>query len=153
MEVYTETPIAAMPQENNELTRRSANFQPSIWGEHFLAYATDDVNENVFQEDSEVEELKEEIRKMQIGTPDKSKQKMELTDTIQRLGVSYHFENATEALLLCDVFNKFKNPEGEFKESLVSNVRRMLSLYEAAYFGIHGENVLEEALKFTTNNL
>ncbi|KAL3503375.1 hypothetical protein ACH5RR_037824 [Cinchona calisaya] len=101
MEVYAQTPIAAIPQENNELTRRSANFHPSIWGEYFLAYATDDVNENVFQEDSEVEEVKEEIRKMQIGTPDKSKQKMELIDTIQRLGVSYHFENAIEALLQC----------------------------------------------------
>ena len=51
------------------------------------------------------------------------------------------------------MFNKFKNPKGDFKESLANDMRGMLSLYEAANFGVHGEKVLDEALKFTSDNL
>uniref|UniRef100_A0AAN0N6W5 Terpene synthase n=1 Tax=Jasminum sambac TaxID=660624 RepID=A0AAN0N6W5_9LAMI len=53
----------------------------------------------------------------------------------------------------CDVFNKFKDQEGKFEESLVSNVRGLLSMYEAAQYGVHGEEILEEALKFSTFHL
>ncbi|KAK8589122.1 hypothetical protein V6N12_023528 [Hibiscus sabdariffa] len=49
----------------------------------------------------------------------------------------------------CDTFNKLKDEEGEFKESLISDVKGMLHLYEAANFQLHGENILEEALSFT----
>ncbi|KAK8589121.1 hypothetical protein V6N12_023527 [Hibiscus sabdariffa] len=49
----------------------------------------------------------------------------------------------------CETFNKLKDEEGEFKESLISDVKGMLQLYEAAHFQLHGENILEEALSFT----
>jgi (-)-germacrene D synthase len=51
------------------------------------------------------------------------------------------------------MFNKFKNGDGKFKESLVNDVVGLLSLYEAAHLMIHGEDVLEEALTFTTTHL
>ncbi|KAL4308278.1 hypothetical protein GQ457_01G005930 [Hibiscus cannabinus] len=50
-------------------------------------------------------------------------------------------------------FNKFKDKEGELKESLISDVKGMLELYEAAHFQLHGENILEEALSFTKFHL
>ncbi|GMJ10482.1 terpene synthase 21 [Hibiscus trionum] len=53
----------------------------------------------------------------------------------------------------CDVFNKFTDTDGKFKEALMDDVKGMLNLYEAAFLRIHGENVLEEALAFTTANL
>ncbi|XP_022876862.1 beta-caryophyllene synthase-like [Olea europaea var. sylvestris] len=53
----------------------------------------------------------------------------------------------------CDVFNKFKDSQGEFEDSLIRDVPGMLSLYEAAHFGVHGEEILEEALKFSTSHL
>ncbi|KAL2496208.1 Alpha-humulene/(-)-(E)-beta-caryophyllene synthase [Forsythia ovata] len=53
----------------------------------------------------------------------------------------------------CDVFNKFKNRKGNFDESLISNVQGLLSLYEAAQFRVHGEEILEEALEFSTTQL
>ena len=58
--------------------------------------------------------------------------------------------------MLCieaDVFSKFKDSEGKFKECLVDDVRGMLSLYEASYLRVHGEDILDEALSFTTTNL
>ncbi|KAK9005287.1 hypothetical protein V6N11_042730 [Hibiscus sabdariffa] len=53
----------------------------------------------------------------------------------------------------CDVFNKFTDTDGKFKEALIHDVKGMLNLYEAAHLRIHGESVLEEALVFTTANL
>ncbi|XVE80840.1 hypothetical protein DITRI_Ditri15bG0012800 [Diplodiscus trichospermus] len=53
----------------------------------------------------------------------------------------------------CEVFNKFKDDKGNFKAYLVSDVRGLLELYEAANFLVHGENILEEALAFTTFHL
>ncbi|KAK9155966.1 hypothetical protein Sjap_003446 [Stephania japonica] len=52
-----------------------------------------------------------------------------------------------------DIFSKFKDEKGDFKSSLIDDVKGMLSLYEAAHVRIHGEDVLEEALIFTTTNL
>ncbi|GFS29235.1 terpenoid cyclases/Protein prenyltransferases superfamily protein [Actinidia rufa] len=53
----------------------------------------------------------------------------------------------------CDMFDKFKNSKGEFQESIISDVRGMLSLYEATFLRIRGEDILDEALAFTTIQL
>ncbi|XP_060672619.1 valencene synthase-like [Ziziphus jujuba] len=53
----------------------------------------------------------------------------------------------------CDVLNKFKDGDGEFKASLTVDVPAMLSLYEAAHLRMHGEEILDEALVFTTIHL
>ncbi|KAB1215301.1 (-)-germacrene D synthase [Morella rubra] len=52
-----------------------------------------------------------------------------------------------------DVFNKFKDNKGNFKESLVHDMRGMLCLYEASHQSVHGEDILDEALKFCTTKL
>ncbi|XP_038711359.1 probable terpene synthase 6 [Tripterygium wilfordii] len=47
----------------------------------------------------------------------------------------------------CDVFNKFKDNDGNFKESLVNDVHSMLNLYEAAHLNMNGEAcILDELL-------
>ncbi|XP_022877487.1 beta-caryophyllene synthase-like isoform X2 [Olea europaea var. sylvestris] len=53
----------------------------------------------------------------------------------------------------CDIFNKFKDRQGKFDESLISNLQGLLSLYEAAQFRAFGEETLEEALKYTVTQL
>ncbi|KAL6283826.1 hypothetical protein ACE6H2_014755 [Prunus campanulata] len=54
----------------------------------------------------------------------------------------------------CRIFNKFKDSKsGGFKESLIADVPGMLSLYEATHLRVHGEDILEEALVFTTKHL
>ncbi|KAK9052913.1 hypothetical protein SSX86_029543 [Deinandra increscens subsp. villosa] len=51
------------------------------------------------------------------------------------------------------IFNKYTNENGDFLESLRDDVEGMLSLYEAAHMRVEGEDVLDEALKFTKHNL
>ncbi|KAM7468989.1 hypothetical protein LguiA_007172 [Lonicera macranthoides] len=70
-------------------------------------------------------------------------QQLMVIDAIQRLGVAYHF----------NVFNKFKDEEGRFKESLIEDTRGLLSLYEAALMRVDKEDVLDEAQAFTTVHL
>ncbi|XP_058195793.1 valerianol synthase TPS8-like [Rhododendron vialii] len=51
------------------------------------------------------------------------------------------------------VFEKFKDCNGEFKETLSKDVMGMLSLYEATYLKTHGEDILDQALCFTKAGL
>ena len=51
------------------------------------------------------------------------------------------------------MFNEFKDEKGNFKKALVSDVRGMLGLYEAAHLRVHGEDILDETLAFTTTHL
>ncbi|KAL9454270.1 hypothetical protein AB3S75_009796 [Citrus x aurantiifolia] len=168
-------------------TRRSANFRPSIWGDHFLQYTCD------YQETDDRSlkhlELKKEIRRM-LKALNKTSHTLELIDAIQRLGVSYHFESEIDEILgkmheaygdgdlwdnendklyyialqfrlfrqngyriSADVFNTFKGSDGKFKASLAKDVRGILSLYEATHLRVHEENILDEALAFTTSHL
>ncbi|KAL6316967.1 hypothetical protein AAG906_024505 [Vitis piasezkii] len=53
----------------------------------------------------------------------------------------------------CGLFNEFKDEKGNFKKALVSDVRGMLGLYETAHLRVHGEDILDEALAFTTTHL
>ncbi|KAF3682052.1 putative pentatricopeptide repeat-containing protein, mitochondrial-like [Capsicum annuum] len=52
-----------------------------------------------------------------------------------------------------DVFKRFTNNDGTFEETLTKDVLGLLSLYEAAHLRVHEEEILEEALTFTFNNL
>ncbi|KAL0399292.1 UNVERIFIED_CONTAM: Germacrene-D synthase [Sesamum radiatum] len=53
----------------------------------------------------------------------------------------------------CDVFDKFVDDEGNFKDSLIKNVEGMLELYEAAHFGVSGEEILDKALELSSSYL
>ncbi|KAF8026087.1 hypothetical protein BT93_F2792 [Corymbia citriodora subsp. variegata] len=52
-----------------------------------------------------------------------------------------------------EIFEKFKDSEGNFRESLAADVGGMLSLYEACHLRVHGEDVLDEALSFALTHI
>ncbi|XP_072971375.1 alpha-humulene synthase-like isoform X2 [Typha angustifolia] len=129
-----------------------------------------------------IEELKEEVRGELVSATDLV-EKLRLIDAIQHLGIAYHFEKEIDEALShaydakfesseldavslrfrllrqqgyrvpADEFSKFKDGNGSFKATLADDPRGLLSLYNAAYLGIHGEDILEEAILFTKNHL
>nr|E2E2N8.1 RecName: Full=(-)-germacrene D synthase; AltName: Full=Terpene synthase 3; Short=OvTPS3 [Origanum vulgare]ADK73619.1 terpene synthase 3 [Origanum vulgare] len=53
----------------------------------------------------------------------------------------------------CDVFEKLLDDKGNFKDSLITDVEGLLSLYEASNYGINGEEIMDKALKFSSSHL
>nr|UJH94382.1 caryophyllene synthase [Zanthoxylum ailanthoides] len=84
---------------NAEVNRRSSNYHPSIWGDHFI------VSSNDMKPDSEIEKrietLKAEVEKLLSNGASKftTDETMTLVDELQRLGVAYHFENQIKEAL------------------------------------------------------
>ncbi|CAJ1978998.1 unnamed protein product [Sphenostylis stenocarpa] len=52
-----------------------------------------------------------------------------------------------------DIFERFRDHNGNFKASLASDVEGMLSLYEASFLGYEGEQILDEAKDFSSFHL
>lgn len=52
-----------------------------------------------------------------------------------------------------DVFNKFMDRDRKFMDSLREDVAGLLSLHEASYLGMPGEDVLDEAQIFSAKHL
>ncbi|KAI3449959.1 hypothetical protein Pfo_006624 [Paulownia fortunei] len=158
------------------------SYTPSMWGDTFTSFSMDDQVQEKYAE--AIEALKDEARSMLMAKGNTSSDKPVLIDTLERLGVAYHFEEEIEEQLeeilkvhseedydlftaalqfrllrqhrhhvSCGVFDKFKGEDNKFKETLNSDAKGLLSLYEAAHVRIHGEEVLEEAVAFTTHHL
>ncbi|XP_042492728.1 (3S,6E)-nerolidol synthase 1-like [Macadamia integrifolia] len=107
---------------------------------------------------------------------------MMMVDALQRLCIDCHFENeintifdkhygslnggglheiALQFRLLrqagyfvpTDVFDNFKDKEGQFKKELSSDTRGLMSLYEASHLGVEGEDTLDQANYFAHKHL
>ncbi|XP_024033992.1 (-)-germacrene D synthase-like isoform X1 [Citrus clementina] len=75
--------------------RRSSNYHPSIWGDHFINVSSNDKYPNA-EVEKRFETLKAEVEKLLMSNNTAWKTIEEivtLVDQLQRLGVAYHFEN------------------------------------------------------------
>ncbi|KAF5478807.1 hypothetical protein F2P56_005337 [Juglans regia] len=176
--------VALSQNAESDAIRRTANFEPSIWGNLFINNIPEDQVTHVSKV-REVEELIEEVRRELLASADQPSKQLNIIDVLQRLGVAYHFERDIEEALeriyassgasddndlynvsihfrllrqqgfrvSCDVFNKFKDGNGQFKANLSANIPGLLAFYEATHLRVHGEEILDEALSFTTTQL
>ncbi|XP_048325501.2 terpene synthase 10 isoform X2 [Ziziphus jujuba] len=170
-----------------DIARRSGDYKPAIWNfDHIQSLSSDYAGEPYARL---VDMLKEEVRVM-LQEADCLAQ-LELIDMLQKLGVSYHFEDQIQSILKDmfnnimytnknkdmmnnnlyatalqlrllrqhgywlpqEVFNGFKDKTGNFKASLGEDTEGMLALYQASYYLIQGEDILEEAKDFATKHL
>ncbi|KAK7312909.1 hypothetical protein VNO77_37150 [Canavalia gladiata] len=170
------------------LHRPVADFHPSVWKDYFLQYVSDSM-EFVHNFGVQIETLKEEVRKMLVLESEKPLAKLDLIDSICRLGVNRHFEFEifevlkhvhmdyveNEEIILEDnhrslamlfrllrqhgfhvspnVFNKFKDEQGNFSGRSIIDFEGILNLYEASHMRIHEEYIVEEAFVLTSSQL
>ncbi|CAI8617517.1 unnamed protein product [Vicia faba] len=78
---------------------------------------------------------------------------LNLNQDLQSIALVFRLLRQQGYHILPDVFEKFKNEKGNFSETLIGDVDGMLSLYEATHVRIHGEDILDEALSFTSSHL
>ncbi|CAA2974643.1 vetispiradiene synthase 2-like [Olea europaea subsp. europaea] len=120
-----------------EIVRPVANFSPSLWGEQFINFAFD--TELAKKYAKEIEGLKNQVR----------------DEAYDLYTVALHFRVFRQHgyRISCGIFKKFIDENGKFKETIKRDARGLLSLYEAAYLRVHGEDILEDALVSTMANL
>ncbi|XVF58712.1 hypothetical protein PTKIN_Ptkin07bG0088100 [Pterospermum kingtungense] len=75
----------------NDIVRRSANYHPTIWDYEFVQSLRSDYLQGESYKERQ-DKLIGEVRTMLANVVDPL-EKLELIDTLQRLGVSYHFED------------------------------------------------------------
>ncbi|KAK1396201.1 hypothetical protein POM88_006064 [Heracleum sosnowskyi] len=72
-------------------TRRNANYSPSSWDYNFVKTLNSDYTEEKYAR--EVDELKDYVKRLIHAETDVPLAKLELLDTVQRLGLNYRFQN------------------------------------------------------------
>ncbi|XP_037494537.1 uncharacterized protein LOC105631124, partial [Jatropha curcas] len=176
-------PIVVKSQSNVVLfettKRRSANYHPSIWNPKLIESLTTPYTYD--SHGTRLEELKQEVIRSLASSKDTPCVQLKLIDSMQRLGIAYHFEEEMKEILTVvkidtnsdlyttalhlrllrqhafpvssGVLDKFRDKNGKFLDSLARDVEGLLSLYDASHLGMHGEDVLEEAKNFTSHHL
>ncbi|KAF8364597.1 hypothetical protein HHK36_033432 [Tetracentron sinense] len=171
--------------QHSEVPRRSANYKPSIWNNDFLQSLNSDYLGEIYVR--KIQRLKDDVKR-RFDEAMEPLSLLELINTLQRLGVGYHFENeikrALDTILPIDknngleeedlyatalhfrllrqygyevsqdIFKSFKDEkDGAFKASISEDIKGMISLYEASYYAVEGEDLLDEAQEFTARHL
>ncbi|PIA50749.1 hypothetical protein AQUCO_01200173v1 [Aquilegia coerulea] len=173
--------LASTTSLNTQTERRSANYKPNIWEYDFLKTVKNDFKDEVHLKRAVT--LKDKVRQLISNqAKGAALNLLELVDDIQRLGMGYLFEGEIRSalgsikdvkmeetlhetalrfrlfrqhgfIISQDIFRTFKDPQGNFKESFSQDVKGLLSLYEASYLSVEGEDILDEAKAFARLHL
>ncbi|KAI4968824.1 hypothetical protein ZWY2020_046154 [Hordeum vulgare] len=171
--------------------RRSANYPPSSWDYDSLLCSLDDGSHDTHDQITRArldglrarsfEKLKAGVRErlMVISGSDDQPAKLRLVDTLQRLGIAYHFHDEITDILTtihssCDEddaddvasaalrFRLLRDsgfpvffPAESLKNlnHILEDVKGLLSVYEASYLAFGGEETLDEAKAFSIDAL
>ncbi|XP_077246034.1 (-)-germacrene D synthase-like [Tasmannia lanceolata] len=165
-----------------QINCKSATFPPSIWGDHFLAYSHDqmkldgwtkrieELKEEVKRMLSSAKGSQQEIELIdllqRLGVAYHFEK--EINEALHQIFESHTYVADDDLFVVSlqfrllrqhgfnvssDVFSKFKDEQGNFNTALISDMRGLLSLFEAANLSTQGEDVLDEAITFTRKHL
>ncbi|XVF61830.1 hypothetical protein PTKIN_Ptkin08bG0162400 [Pterospermum kingtungense] len=149
--------VASANVSDKKIVRRSANYHPPIWDYDYIQslksdYLVESCNERASR-------LVGEVRMMLDKVMDPL-EKLEIVDTLQSLGLSYHFHPELKNILESiwadqtkEVFSSFMDQLGNFKAGLCEDCKGLLSLYEASYLPLEGEVILDKARDFAAEQL
>ncbi|WCJ37098.1 Myrcene synthase chloroplastic [Euphorbia peplus] len=179
--------ISAKVSVNEPIIRRSANYQPSNWDFDFVSSLSSQYMEEEYT--VKQKELKAEV-KMMLEKERNRLNKLEIINSLQRLGVSYHFEEEIDEFLRSiyyetimnksknnveediytttlqfrllreqgynapqEIFNRFKDEQGNFKAWLCEDIKGLIYMYEASFLSTGGEIILQQLREFALQNL
>ncbi|CAL5058396.1 unnamed protein product [Urochloa decumbens] len=165
--------------DDDRPNKNPARFHPSIWGDFFLHYSNPIAcfPQQQVRMAERADRLKKEVEQMiERSSSCSLLQRLHLIHVLQRLCLDHLFEDEINGLLTqiknadvsgCDlhtvalwfyllrnhgcrvspdVFIKFKDEDGSFESNCSED---LLILYNAGYFGTHGETILDEAVSFS----
>ncbi|KAK7349816.1 hypothetical protein VNO77_07534 [Canavalia gladiata] len=168
---------------NNSTTvvRRFANFKPSIWSYDYIQSLSSEYKEEKYAEQGRV--LREEIRMMLCKVENQLDQlelidelqrlgvayhfsseirsildnicNMDTFKTTNLYAIALKFRLLRQHgyHVSTDIFTFFQDESGNFKKCLSVDVEGLLSLYEASFYSLEVETILEEARDFTSKIL
>ncbi|XP_078150688.1 monoterpene synthase 8, chloroplastic-like [Carex rostrata] len=173
--------------QSSGFERRSAHYQLTIWNDNFIQ-SLNSGDEHESKNMERVGKLKKEVSQM-IYKEELLRDKLELVDTLQQLGVAYHFKDEINCVITNihesmdhisqsaildglyevsllfrllrmhgfsvqeDIYNIYLDEKGNCKAKLNSDIKEMISLYQASFLAKEGEDALEKARHFTTKHL
>ncbi|XBI99473.1 hypothetical protein VPH35_019548 [Triticum aestivum] len=159
-----------------------SSYGPSLWGDYFLNYEPKPLQRSEKWMSARADKLKEDVD-MLFKSCNCMVERITLLDTVQHLGIDHHFKKHVDTTLSqifegefnisslhqvalrfrllrehglwvsSDVFDKFKNEDGSFREDITSDPKGLLCLYNAAHLLIHAEPSLEQAISFSRHHL
>ncbi|GKU94202.1 hypothetical protein SLEP1_g7728 [Rubroshorea leprosula] len=126
--------MSTVEMSDQTIARRSADYQPPIWSFEFIqSLKTEFVGEAYSRRR---DKLKEDVRVM-LQKEVNDEDQLELIDNLQRLGLSYHFEDEVKKNL-DRIYNKNHGNYGHKKDSLYAIALEFRILRQ------HGYNVTQE---------
>ncbi|XP_073127813.1 terpene synthase 10-like isoform X2 [Henckelia pumila] len=134
------------------LNRRSANYKPPLWDFNFVQSLN---SEYLLELIDDLQKMgicyhfEEEIKKV-LTSIYNTRYKSKKTEDLYSMALQFRLLRQHGFLLFQEIFDCFKNEEGDFNPCLGEDTKGLLQLYEASHLLTEGEETLEAAKEFAT---
>ncbi|CAJ2655848.1 unnamed protein product [Trifolium pratense] len=104
----TSLPVNSSQHAVPYIKRPNTNFRPSVWGDFFLQYDSDSESTEIINDVKQQEQMLKEVKNIFLSFKNDIGQQLNLIDSLNRLGISYHFESEIDQVLE-QIHNNFTN--------------------------------------------